>query len=168
MKRKRELKDEELLIVASPDEEEYIKEDGSEDEDATPTDEKGSDDVTTDENASDENTSYAQERIKKEVAELREYFPAIKVEDIPDEVWDRVAEGDSLAAAYALFFIKRIRDNSKRISDVNAENKRKAPPKVKNSSDGELFFTPDTVRAMSADEIRKNYNTIISSMKKWK
>ena len=42
------------------------------------------------------------ERVASQISELYELFPDTDVSRIPDEVWESVREGNSLAAAYAL------------------------------------------------------------------
>ena len=51
-----------------------------------------------------------QEAIAKQINEFSELFPEITVRSIPDEVWDSVKQGNSLAAAYSVY--------ERRITDV--------------------------------------------------
>ena len=46
----------------------------------------------------------AKEKMKADIALLKELFPALSAEEIPDEVWESVKNGESLAASYALYF----------------------------------------------------------------
>ncbi len=101
-----------------------------------------------------------------EIKRFRELFPETKAEEIPDEVWDSVAQGESLAGAYALFLIAEER-LKERASDVNDRNSRLSAKAV---SDGatEPVFTKELVEKMSGKEIKNNYKGILKAMKNWK
>ena len=114
-----------------------------------------------------------QDRIKQgeadaeaEIKRFREIFPDAKAEDIPDEVWDAVAQGESLAGAYALFLIAEEKLNEY-ASDVNDRNSRSSAKAV---SDGatEPVFTKELVAKMSNKDVKSNYKGILKAMKNWK
>lgn len=108
----------------------------------------------------------AAELMEEDIALFRSLFPEVKGEDIPQEVWDRVEAGESLAASYALFAVQKFREEEK-ISRINEENGKKAPPPVEGGSAEGDYFSPEAVKNMSRSEIRKHYDKILSSMEKW-
>ncbi len=97
---------------------------------------------------------------------FRQLFPDVKADEIPQEVWDSVEEGQSLSAAFALHFVKKMREEE-HIRRVNEENGKKAPPPVEGQEASSDYFSPEAVKSMSRKEIRKNYDKILSSMEKW-
>ncbi len=110
------------------------------------------------------------EKNRKETAEdikrFREIFPDVAAEDIPEEVWADVAQGTSLAHAYALYCMNR--DMLDRYAqDVNTRNsKRGAFADSKGST--EPVFTKEQVERMSNKDIKSNYKGIIKAMKNWR
>ena len=103
--------------------------------------------------------------IKGQLGEFSALFPNVSPEDIPEEVWESVAVGGSLAAAYALYHRKeQLRRN--RVRELNDKNAELSTGKVGVDSAKE-YFTPSDVRAMSRSEVRANYSKILDSMKKW-
>lgn len=108
----------------------------------------------------------AAELMEEDIALFRSLFPDVKGEQIPQEVWDRVEAGESLAASYALFAVQKFREEEK-ISRINEENGKKAPPPVEGGSAEGDYFSPEAVKNMSRSEIRKHYDKILSSMEKW-
>ena len=105
------------------------------------------------------------EMIASQINELYELFPDTDVSRIPDNVWDSVREGNSLAAAYAL----HARKEQLREHNARTVNDRNAALSAGHAGSGTAseYFTPDEVRAMSQGEVRANYQKIIESMKKW-
>jgi len=108
----------------------------------------------------------AQETMEEDIALFRSLFPDVKGEEIPQEVWERVERGESLAASYALYAVQQYREEE-RIAKINEENGKKAPPPVEGGSTEGDYFSPDAVKSMSPAEIRKNYDKILTSMEKW-
>lgn len=106
-------------------------------------------------------------RRREDVELLLSLFPKLNASAVPDEVWDRVREGDSLSAAYCLWLVKTVKEK-KRIDGVNSRNAHAALPPVSDDSEREGFFTRDTVRNMSREQIRKNLDRILKSMDSWK
>ncbi len=104
--------------------------------------------------------------MEEDIELFRTLFPDVTAEDIPQEVWDRVEAGESLAAAYALFAVQKYREEE-RVSRINEENGKKAPPPIEGGSTEGDYFSPEAVKNMSRSEIRKNYDKILSSMEKW-
>ena len=105
------------------------------------------------------------ERMAGEVNEFSELFPHVSLSSIPDSVWENVKKGIPIAAAYALYEKK---------TALIAADAEKANCKNHALSTGPLgkeptsdFFSPADVKAMSREEVRKNYPKIMESMKKW-
>lgn len=107
-----------------------------------------------------------EQRMEEDIELFRTLFPEVSGEEIPQEVWDRVEQGESLAASYALYAVKKHREEE-RVSRVNEENGKKAPPPIEGGGTEAEYFSPEAVKKMSRKEIRKNYDKILSSMEKW-
>ena len=103
-------------------------------------------------------------RIEKEYDEFSALFPDVSVSSLPDEVWQDVAHGASLAAAYALAEKKRTVLHQ-RASDSNTSNRSRSAGAVRMAQNHE--FSPAEVRAMSSQEVRANLPKIMRSMQKW-
>ncbi len=104
-------------------------------------------------------------RILAELGEFSELFPDTELKKIPQNVWDSVKEGLPLAAAYALYE-KKTETGRALAHTVNQRNAERSSGAV-GRENGSEYYSPAEVRKMSAAEVRKNYNTIIESMKKW-
>lgn len=107
-----------------------------------------------------------EERMKEDIQTLRALFPALSSEEIPDEVWQKVSEGESLAASYALYFLKQLKEKE-RIEAHNRENEKKALPRIKSDKPSEEYYSPETVRQMTPAEVRRHYAAILKSMDSW-
>lgn len=105
------------------------------------------------------------ERMSGEINEFSELFPAVSISSIPDSVWQSVKSGIPLSAAYALYEKKTgiLQADAKKVNQKNSTLST-GPIGRECTTD---FFSPDEVRAMSRDEVRKNYSKIMESMKKW-
>ena len=108
----------------------------------------------------------AKDKMKADIALLKELFPALTADEIPDEVWESVKEGQSLAASYALYFLQTVKEQE-RIEKLNAENEKKASPRVKNDKAEEDYYSFETVKNMAPGEVRKHYAAILKSMDSW-
>ncbi|MBE6689596.1 MAG: hypothetical protein E7588_10060 [Ruminococcaceae bacterium] len=106
------------------------------------------------------------EHVSRELDRLWEVFPDIKIEDMPDEVWELVEKGETLLGAYCITLTKKAIEE-RAATEKNAENSLKTPPAVKNSGDTKQYFTRDEVSKMTRDQVRKNYDRIVDSMKHW-
>ena len=106
-----------------------------------------------------------QEAIAKQLNEFAELFPEISVRSIPDEVWEDVKKGNSLAAAYSIYE-RRITEAARRIELINQKNAQNAAG-VAGKNMPQEFFSADDVRKMSPSEVRANYAKIRRSMEKW-
>ncbi len=121
---------------------------------------------TSEEKNLEEETKDPGERMKEDVELFHSLFPEVKGESIPQEVWDRVEKGESLAASYALFAVQQYREEEK-IRKINEENDKKAPPRIQAGAADENYFSPEAVKKMTRSEIKENYDKILSSMEKW-
>ena len=105
-------------------------------------------------------------RMEEDITLFHRLFPHVTAKQIPDEVWERVEEGESLAAAFSLYTIQKMREQEA-IEKVNAENESKAAPRIRHDGEDTAYFSPEAVKAMSRSEIKKNYDAILASMDKW-
>ena len=106
-------------------------------------------------------------KLKEDVKLLLSLFPKLNVSAVPDEVWDKVRDGDSLSAAYCLWLVRTVKEK-KRIDELNSKNRLASLPPVNDDSKREGFFTRETVKNMSREQIRKNLDGILRSMDSWK
>ena len=104
-------------------------------------------------------------RMNTELAEFSEYFPETDIRSIPDEVWEKVKNGSSLAATYALY-TRKIERAKKKIGDFNEKNRRMSAGSLM-SGEGEKYYSPSEVRKMTPSQVKSNYDDIIASMKHW-
>ena len=107
----------------------------------------------------------AQSRILSELSEFQEYFPEVDIHTIPDEIWERVKSGSSLASSYALFLRSR-EIEKKKIGDFNEKNRRMSAGSLMRG-ESEKYFSPSEVRKMTPAQVRSNYDDIVASMKHW-
>ncbi len=105
------------------------------------------------------------ERIAKQLGDFYELFPDTAVDALPDEVWEDVKRGNSLAAAYAIYN-RKLSIKAEQIKKINQKDASLSAGKAGKDAASE-YYTPDEVRAMSREQVRANYQKIISSMKKW-
>lgn len=103
-------------------------------------------------------------RVREEYNEFQRLYPEVRLQVLPDEVWEDISKKVPLAAAYALAERRHLmrRQNAER---VNLQNEQRSAGSVKGSENS--YYTPAEVRSMSQAEVRKNYSKIIESMKKW-
>ncbi len=107
----------------------------------------------------------AQSRFLSEIAEFEQYFPEVDLHSIPDEIWEDVKKGSSLASSYALF-LRRKDIEKKKIGDFNEKNRRMSAGSLING-DGEKYFSPSEVKKMTPAQVKSNYDDIVASMKHW-
>lgn len=107
----------------------------------------------------------ANARMKEELEEFYEYFPSVDPKSVPDEVWERVKCGASLAATYSLFERKREREAQRTIS--HNERMRRMSAGALEAADSDGYYSPDEVRRMTPAQVRKNYDDIVESMRHW-
>lgn len=104
--------------------------------------------------------------LEADISQFHTLFPQVKVEQIPQEVWQQVEAGESLTGSYAVYFVKKMREEE-RIARVNAENEKAAPPRIRHDGADEGYFSPEAVKGMSREEVRRNYQEILRSMDHW-
>ena len=107
----------------------------------------------------------AESRIQREIYEFEAYFSDVKLEEIPDEVWQKVKTGASLSAQYSLFR-RRAELEKRRISDHNEKN-RKMSAGAAGRGEGEKYYSPAEVKRMSPAQVKTHYDEIIESMRHW-
>ena len=107
----------------------------------------------------------AQSRFLSEIAEFEQYFSEVDLHSIPDEIWEGVKKGSSLASSYALL-LRRKDIEKKKIGDFNEKNRRMSAGSLING-DGEQYFSPSEVKKMTPAQVRSNYDDIVASMKHW-
>lgn len=102
----------------------------------------------------------AKDRFESEFAEFRREFPEVPLGRVDDGVWEMVRGGVPLAAAYAL---------AERRAMKQAQASRRETGAWHSLSGGtdEGLFSPSEVRAMTPREVRRNYDRILESMKRW-
>ena len=105
------------------------------------------------------------ERISTQLGDFYSLFPDTAIDTLPDDVWEDVKKGNSLAASYAIYQ-RKMQLQAERINAINQKNASLSAGKAGTNTASE-FYTPDEVRAMSQDQVRANYSKIIRSMKKW-
>lgn len=101
-----------------------------------------------------------QEKYAAEFAEFRREFPEVPLGRVTDEVWDEVKKGVPLAAAYALAEHRAAKEARVISREANAWHS------LSGGTD-EGLFSPSEVRAMTQYEVRRNYDRILESMKRW-
>lgn len=107
----------------------------------------------------------AESRMQRELSEFEDYFPEVSLEEIPDEVWQKVKVGASLSAQYSLFR-RRAELEKRRISDFNEKN-RKMSAGAAGHGEGEKYYSPAEVKRMSPAQVKTHYDEIIESMRHW-
>ena len=106
------------------------------------------------------------DKISKELDRLWEMFPDVTLEDTPDELWSLVENGETLLGAYCILLAKANMEKEK-AQQKDLENASKTLPAVKNAGGSNEYFTREQVAKMTRDQVRKNYDKIVSSMKHW-
>jgi hypothetical protein len=106
-----------------------------------------------------------QSRMNKEILEFKGYFPEVDIHSVPNDIWERVREGSSLSAAYALMLRKNELEQ-KKIGDFNEKNRRMSAGSLING-DGENYYSPAEVKRMTPAQVRMDYDDIMASMKHW-
>ena len=108
--------------------------------------------------------AHQEERIAREYTEFCDLYPEVPLSSLPQEIWQDVKAGTSLAAAYALAEKKKTVSLG-RATESNATNRARSAGSVNNAESSE--FSPAEVRAMSSAEVRANLPKIMRSMQKW-
>ena len=104
------------------------------------------------------------ERLGAECEEFHDLYPEVALSTLPDSVWKDVKRGIPLAAAYALAERKRALTEAFAHEQL-LKNRDRSAGEVKSMEND--YFSPAEVRAMSGEEVHKNYAKIMKSMQKW-
>ena len=106
-----------------------------------------------------------QERLDAEWQEFAGLYPDVSAREVPDAVWQSVAEGLPLAAAYAIHERRRVLWELA-AREVNQANAQRSSGSMQTCA-SEEYYSPEEVRAMGAKEVKAKYTAILNSMKKW-
>lgn len=107
----------------------------------------------------------ANSRMLAELSEFEEYFPEVDIHQIPSEVWEKVRNGASLSASYALN-LKKIEIERKKVSDFNEKNRRMSAGSLM-QGEGEKYYSPSEVKKMTPAQVKTHYDDIVESMRHW-
>lgn len=94
------------------------------------------------------------ERMRTDIAGFLKAYPQVKPDDIPKEVWDRVNQGESLAAAYAQHEVAQLKAQAQQLQTEiealrqNQNNAQRTPGSLGGSSGAEL----DEIDRLWADD----------------
>ena len=99
-----------------------------------------------------------------ELEEFRDLFPNVSLSSLPDAVLADVRRGVPLAAAYALMERREAR-LQKIAAQANTLNGQRSSGSAGGNSVG--YLSPSEVRAMTPEQVRKQYRQILLSMPKW-
>ena len=116
--------------------------------------------------ASIESRKQREEKALRELEEFNRLYPDIDVEHLDEGVWKKVSEGLPLSAAYAIH--QREQELLKEFADkINIRNANLSAGSAGDSPRQE-YYSPDEVKCMSGEEVRKNYSVIKKSMNYWR
>ena len=123
-----------------------------------------------------EETEKKQEWYRNDRESFMQLHPDVDLDElVADEDFREYAEGKvgvkPLSEIYSGFmrFVEKYNEKAKVRAAQYLANKNASPGALHNTDSAESdFFTADQVRAMSQEEVRKNFEKIQSSMKKWK
>lgn len=107
----------------------------------------------------------ANSRILSEISEFKDYFPEVDIHEIPDEVWQKVKNGASLSASFALN-LRKIEIERKKASDFNEKNRRMSTGSL-SGGENERYYSPSEVKKMTPAQVKAHYDDIIDSMRHW-
>lgn len=107
---------------------------------------------------------HQEERVTREYDEFCDLYPEVPLSSLPQEIWQDVKKGTSLAAAYALAEKKKT-VALKKATESNISNRARSAGAVNNAES--IEFSPAEVRAMTSQEVRANLSKIMRSMQKW-
>jgi hypothetical protein len=121
------------------------------------------------------------QRMATELNEFREKFPNVNVQELlRDEDFAEYADGKlgrkTISAVYEAYVNYKNKLTGKqteakeeaKAAQANANKKASVGSLHSSHKESKDFFTPDQVRAMSRAEVKKNFDAIKESMKKWK
>ena len=108
------------------------------------------------------NRTEMREGILREMREFSDLYPDVSYREIPEAV---LKSELPLVAAYALYE-KRCAVEMARAEAENRKNAARSAGGIGFS--GEISYTPEEVRRMTAAEVRQNYDSILLSMRRWR
>jgi len=103
--------------------------------------------------------------------DFRNEYPNVDFKDVPPDVWKKVEEGKDLSSEYAKYAYKKMLsdiEESKKVAEVNNENKEASTGSVKGKGDDDNeFFTQEEFDKHRGDKgwINKNFDKILKSVK---
>ena len=104
-------------------------------------------------------------RMNSELERFYEYFPTASLDEVPEEIWERVRRGSSLSAEFSLHLLKMEREQ-KSVSEINKKNRQMSAGAL-GASEGERYYSPSEVKKMSPAQVKAHYDDIIESMRHW-
>ncbi len=118
-----------------------------------------------------EQQELAQKNQQKMLADFINEYPDVKADDIPQEVWKDFDRGIDLVSAYAKYENKVLKEKLRNVSNatrINQDNAEASTGSVTGQGNGNFVsFTKEQVQNMTTEEVNKNYNNILKSMKSW-
>ena len=116
--------------------------------------------------ASIESRKQKEEKALRELEEFNRLYPEVNVDALEEGVWEKVNEGLPLSAAYAIH--QREQELLKEFADrINTRNANLSAGSA-GASPRQEYYSPDEVKCMSGEEVRKNYSIIKRSMNYWR
>lgn len=105
---------------------------------------------------------------QQEFLEFVTEFPDVKPEEIPNEVWQlKKDRGLSLTDAYIRIERNQLK-NQLEATKINQQNGSTSTGAISGQgTPGNSFFSEVQVKAMSQEDVTKNYDAIMDSMKSW-
>lgn len=102
------------------------------------------------------------QRAEAEIAEFSEAFPDADLDLVPGSVWEQVKKGVPLSRAYGRYDEER-RGAEEAARKRNEENAALSSGRIGGVTK-KAVYTAQDVAAMSAAEVRGNYDDILASM----
>lgn len=101
-------------------------------------------------------------RAEAEIAEFSEKFPDTDIDCVPGSVWEKVRAGVKLSDAFGEYDRKK-RESEEAARVRNEENAAQSSGRIGGVTK-RAYYTASDVAAMSAAEVRGNYDDILLSM----
>lgn len=108
-----------------------------------------------------------EERQRKEFMDFFQNYPDVKPEEIPQEVWERNAQGVPLKYAYMEYEHKNLKDRLGKLEKNNSNSQSTAGSVTGQGAPEGAFFTREQVEKMSVAEVNRHWKAITESMKRW-
>jgi len=107
-------------------------------------------------------TTQSNRRAEEEIARFTEKYPDTDLDSVPESVWNRVKEGADLSEAYGAHR-KKLREEEAEAARINEKTAAESSGRISGRPKRAVYTAAD-VFAMSASEVRDNYEDIILSM----